>query len=186
MGWLTPASVLPLAGYPVPDPLENTPAASAIAYAESLIEGFTKLSWGESVAFIERHRLTSKSWFLPLPLDVQPDEPLTVSPAPGANYDTEYAGSAGLILLHGGQQSAWQPGTYTITGTRGIETIPEDVNKAASLLAAHYLGLSDPERSRYSGAMLGDFGGTMRLHELPVPEAAIFLRRYRREVQATL
>jgi len=186
MDWLEPAKVLPLAGYIVPDPLEDTREAEALAYAERLIESFTGSSWGAVVPFTERHHLTAKSWFLPLPLDIVITEPITVAPSPAAGYTLEVGGRAGLYRVANGQQVPWDAGSYTITGSRGLEAIPADVNKAASLLAAHYLSLSDPERSRYEMAALGDFSGSMRLHELIVPEAAILLRRYRREVHVSL
>ena len=185
--WLTAANVLPLAGYAA----NITNGDRALDYAEALITAVTDVSWGAEVAFSERVRLSAKTYELPLPIDQVGDETtLTITPTIESYYGSGYAieiSDGGLALLDGDEQEQpWDAITWKIQGQRGITTIPENANKAASLLAAHFLGLSDPERSRYVGASLGDFAGTMRLTELPVPEAAQLLRRYRREVRASL
>ena len=184
--WLTASDVLPLAGYAA----NVANGDRALDYAEALITAVTDVSWGAEVACSERVRLSAKTYELPLPIDQVGDETtLTITPTIESYYGSGYAieiGPGGLGLLSGDNSIPWDAVTWTIQGQRGIATIPEPINKAASLLAAHFLGLSDPERSRYTGASLGDFAGTMRLHALPVPEAAQLLRRYRREVRASL
>ena len=185
--WLTAADVLPLAGYAA----GVTNGDRALDYAEALIEAVTDINWGGEVAFTSRIRLPAKTFRLPLPVDQTGDETtLTLTPTIASYYGSSYSieiSDGGLALLDGDEQEQpWDAITWKVAGQRGITTIPENVNKAASLLAAHFLGLSDPERSRYVGASLGDFAGTMRLTELPVPEAAQLLRRYRREVRASL
>lgn len=185
--WLTAADVLPLAGYTA----NVANGDRALDYAEALIEAVTDVNWGGEVAFTSRIRLPARTFRLPLPIDQTGDETtLTLTPTIASYYGTSYSieiSDGGLALLDGDEQEQpWDAITWKIAGQRGITTIPEDVQKAASLLAAHFLSLSDPERSRYAGASLGDFAGTMRLHALPVPEAAQLLRRYRREVQASL
>lgn len=185
--WLTASDVLPLAGYAA----NVANADRALDYAEALIEAVTDANWGGDVAFTSRIRLPARTFRLPLPIDQTGNEgTLTLTPSLASYYGTSYSieiSDGGLALLDGDEQEQpWDAITWKIEVQRGITTIPEDVNKAASLLAAHFLGLSDPERSRYTGASLGDFAGTMRLHSLPVPEAAQLLRRYRREVRASL
>jgi len=185
--WLTAADVLPLAGRAA----DAVNGDRALDYAEALITAVTDVNWGAEVAFTERIRLPAKTFRLPLPIDQVGDETtLTLTPTLASYYGDSYSieiSDGGLALLDGDEQEQpWDAITWKVEGQRGITAIPEDVNKAASLLAEHFLGLSDPERSRYVGASLGDFAGTMRLHALPVPEAAQLLRRYRREVRASL
>lgn len=185
--WLVAASVLPLAGYAA----DVTNGDRALDYAEALIEAVTDANWGGNVAFTNRIRLPARTFRLPLPVDQTGDETtLTLTPTIAAYYGSSYSieiTDGSLALLDGDEQEQpWDAITWKVEGQRGITAIPEAVNKAASLLAAHFLGLSDPERSRYVGASLGDFAGTMRLAELPVPEAGQLLRRYRREIRASL
>ena len=153
MPCLVAANVLLLAGYDATHPQ----ATAALDYAEKLIEGYTDVLWGLSSAeaFTTRLPLNSKSYLIPLPVDVEsvtdvlPDVVTTF----GAGHSFEI-GPAGLELIFTGSNGTtelkpWNAGTYTITGTRGFLTdeTPTTVEKAASLLAAHYLQLSDPEQA---------------------------------------
>lgn len=174
MGWLEPHVVLPMAGYTVPDPLAGTREARAIAYAEQLISAVTDPVWGEVRTETLRLRLTTRSLLLPLPAHVH--SAAVVEPS---GYDTVLT-RCGLERTDG---SAFEPGIYLVEVELGFSTIPEDVNKAASLLVQHYLQLADAERSRLERFTLGDLSGSMRLSSFPVPEAAQLLRRYRREVE---
>lgn len=170
--WLEPDKVLPLAGYSA----AHAKASEAIAYAEGLIEGHTKLLFGRVEPFVHHVRLSARSYSIPLPKDVRS---ITMVGGAGFVSHMHQLRSTGLASLDSmGFEAAWPAGQYQVAGMRGFEVIPEDIKKAASLLAAHYLGLSDPERSRYEGASLGDFSGTQRLMALPVPEAQAMLSRY--------
>ncbi len=170
--WLEADTVLPLAGYDSAHPK----AAAAVAYAEGIIEGHTRLIYGRVEPFVHHVRLTARSMGIPLPRDAQS---ITLVSAAGlGNIQTTIQSGQLILLDRYGFNAVWPAGNYSIAGMRGLEVIPEDINKAASLLAAHYLGLSDPDRSRYDGAMMGDFAGTMRLSALPVPEAQALLSRY--------
>lgn len=174
--WLTPDRVLPLAGYAA----NVANGAAALGYAEALIERYTGARWGSVGQATLRIRLDAATYLLPVPQDVI--EAAITAP-------TSYAGRGLLPTRHGlvlADGSRFTPGLYTLTVSRGYVTIPEDLVKAASLLAAHYLQLSDPERSRYANLSLGDFSGDMRLFDLPVPEAEQLLRPYAPAVAVSL
>jgi len=176
MSWLDPTRVLPLAGYDPTHPL----AAHALAYARTLIAARTSAVWGASQAATLRVRLESNSFLLPVPRDIS--AATITSPA-------SYAGQAVTITRHGlelADGGRFDAGLYLLSVTRGYSVVPEDVVKAASLLAAHYLQLSDPDRSRYENLSFGDFAGAMRLTALPVPEAEQLLRPYCRDVAVSL
>ena len=179
MNWLGPQEVLRLAGYPAETPEAGSEKARAISFAEQQIEAATDAVWGASVDFTKRFTLQAKQMHLETPLDARSIR--EVAPLPSGHNVALTEG--GLALTFGGFATPWQPGQYLVRGTRGYTVIPDAVTKAASLLAAYYLELSDPDRSRYSGLSVGDFGGTMRLSDLPVPEAAALLRRYKRRVR---
>jgi hypothetical protein len=181
MTWLAQNRVLPLAGYPN----GFSGNGDAIACAENLITHYTGCTFGSAGVSSIRVRLSAKSFTLELPKDAASTPVPTVTPAPTVGVIT--VGDGVLELLDAnGQNLTWNPGTYTITLTRGFVTVPDDVIKAGSLLVAWFKGLSDPERSRYINTAQGDFSGTMRLTELPVPEAQAILNRYRTRVKASL
>lgn len=175
--YLSPKIVLPLAGYPE----SHKDGKAALAYAEELISHYTGLTFGKSetgkLVFVNT---SVKTMFLELPLDVTAVTNLSPALASGESFvvspgKLEKKNNTGLL--------PWNAGYYQITTTRGIAEIPYVVSKAASLLVAHYLQLSDAERSRYIGTSQGDFSGTMRFDELPVPEASQLLRMYRSSVR---
>jgi hypothetical protein len=178
MGWLNAhkAAVLGLAGY-----AEGvTRGDVALTYAEGLIEQYTGIPasrWGASVQEAIGVRLAARTYLLPCPTDVT--GLVSIVPATQVDYTMERREHGIALVDADGLDVAWGPGPYKVTVQRGYSAIPQPVIKAASLLAAHYLGLSDPDRSRFLNASLGDFSGTMRLQALPVPEAAALLHRYR-------
>lgn len=176
MSWLDPHAVLPLAGYTPPAPPAALPAnlAAAMAFAEQAIEARTGLVWGSSRTETLTIRLSASSYLLRLPRDVTAVEDVT--PAIAASEMFALA-KFGLELFDSSwDQLAWRAGTYRVEVIRGITVVPEAVNRAAALLAGHYLGLADPERSRYDAVALGDFAGTERRDAFPVPAAEVLLR----------
>lgn len=176
MGWLTASKVLPLAGFtPAVPPAELSAAhAAALAFAEQVIETRTGLLWGSTASKTVTVRQAAATYLLRLPRDTVSVD--AVSPAIGSTELYELA-RYGLERFDASyDQLVWQAGTYRLEITHGITEIPEPVNRAAALLAAHYLGLADPERSRYDGASLGDFAGTERRDAFPVPHAEQLLR----------
>ena len=180
MSWLEPKRVLSLAGYPAEVPEAGSKEADALLFAEQNIQASTDAVWGRVDDFTERYTLRNAQLYLETPLDVRYIR--HVEPLP-KGYITAFA-ELGLALLDAeGFETPWPKGRYLVRGTRGVAIIPEEVTKAGSLLAAYYLELSDPDRSRYEGLSMGDFSGTMRLSSLPVPEAAALLRKYSRRVR---
>lgn len=176
MSWLDPQVVLPLAGYTPPAPPAVLPnnLAAALVFAEQAIEARTGLVWGSSRTETLTIRLSSASYLLRLPRDVTAVEDVT--PAIGTSEMFQLA-KFGLELFDSSwDQLPWRPATYRVEVTRGIVPIPAAVNRAASLLAQHYLSLADAERSRYDFVSLGDFSGTERRDAFPVPAAEILLR----------
>ncbi|MBF6596084.1 MAG: hypothetical protein IVW51_16795 [Thermaceae bacterium] len=171
----------------------------SLAYAEELINAYTGCLFGAApITFTSKIRLEAASYQLPLPIDVQ-----SVSTATGVGQDviTHVATvmpAAGVVLSlrlnrnllqaedSGGLPYRFGSGLWTVAGTRGYPNVPGAVIKAASLLVAAYLEPSDPDRSRFANLNLGDFGGTMRLSELPVPEAMQMLNAYRNRVQVSV
>lgn len=184
MSWLAAARArtFALAGFK-PDHAQHLEAE---AFAEALIERYTGRVFGASQAFAERVNLISKSYYLPLPVDTS--TVTTVAQAgvtlPSLAFQITSIGLAAYSTND--VPHLWQPGVYTITGQRGSTTVPEPIIKAASLLIGYYLRLSDPERSRFQGYNRGDFAGTLRFSELPVPEAEILLRPYASTVEVGL
>lgn len=173
MSWLDPQDVLPLAGHTPGTPLSDAQTA-AMAFAEQTIEARTGLLWGSTTTETITVRLTAASYLLRLPRDIVSVSDVT--PAIGASQMYQVA-KHGLELFDSTwDQLAWAAGTYRVEIEHGITTIPEAVNRAAALLAAHYLTLADPERSRYDNAALGDFSGTERRDAFPVPAAEQLLR----------
>lgn len=176
MSWLDPQVVLPLAGYTPPAEPTPLPAnlAAAVEFAEQVIEARTRLTWGSSTTETLTVRLSAASYLLRLPRDVT--AVTSVTPAIGSNELYELK-RFGLELFDAAwEQLAWRPGTYRVEVVRGLVSIPGAVNRAAALLAGHYLGLADPERSRYDQVALGDFAGTERRDAFPVPAAEVLLR----------
>jgi hypothetical protein len=175
--FLSAKIVLPLAGYPE----THKDGKAALAYAEELITSYTGLTFGKSeTGKIVTVNTVVKTMFLELPLDVTAVTGIAPALAGGESFvlspgKLERKNETGLL--------PWNAAYYQITVTRGIQTVPPVVNKAASLLVAHYLQLSDAERSKYLGTSQGDFSGTMRFDELPVPEASQLLRMYRSSVR---
>ncbi|GEM47210.1 hypothetical protein [Deinococcus cellulosilyticus] len=179
MPWLSATTILPMAGYPA----AHARAAEAISFAETCIEAYTRAKWGAVVADSIILIQDARSYFLLLPLDVQ--TVTSVSPI-ASTYTTTLKGCELWKKDSGGYIGLWDAGTYQIEITRGYTTIPQDVIKAASLLAGYYLSLSDPEKSRYDSLSIGDWSsGRMSGSDLPVPEAQAILRRYRTRVGAT-
>ena len=182
MSFLEPKRVLSLAGYPAEVPAEGSKEADALTFAEQCIEGATDAVWGKSEDFTQRYTLPRER----MVLEVFPDTRSVRSAEPLPREHRVTLGEFGLALLDAELfQVPWPAGRYIVRGTRGHAQVPEDVTKAASLLAAYYLELSDPDRSRYRGLSAGDFSGTMRLASLSVPEAAALLRKYRRQVRVS-
>ena len=180
VNWLEPKRVLSLAGYVGEVPEKGSKEADALTFAEQSIEGATDAVWGRSEDFTLRFTCNQKETYLELPFDVRSIR--EVAPLPAKHRPT--LTTLGLALLDAeGFEVPWEKGRYVVRGTRGVAVIPEEVTKAGSLLAAYYLDLSDPDRSRYEGLSMGDFSGTMRLSSLPVPEAAALLRKYSRRVR---
>ena len=177
--WLSAEATLSLAGYSS-TVLHGT---EALQCAEGLIEQYTGGIWGEVRTVGIRTRLDARAWTLPLPADVDRSVPAGIMPALAAGVTLAFADD-GLEQRDAlGMPVVWDAGQYIVQVSRGFEVIPQDVVKAASLLAAWYLGLSDPDRSRYSSISMGDFSGVIRLAELPVPEAQAILARYRTRVR---
>jgi len=176
VSWLDPTIVLPLAGYTPPaspTPLPENMAA-AVAFAEQAIEARTRLTWGSSTTETLTIRLSAASYLLRLPRDVT--AVTSVTPAIGSNELYELQ-RFGLELFDASyDQLSWRAGSYRVEVTRGLVTIPPPVNRAASLLAQHYLSLADAERSRYDHVALGDFSGSERRDAFPVPAAEQLLR----------
>lgn len=173
MAWLNATAVLKQAGYTAGTPLTAEQEA-AVAFAEQVIEKRTGLVWGTTAAETLTIRLSARSYFLRLPRDTRTVE--DVSPAIGATELYELDRHNLQLFDSSYDQLAWPAGTYRVEVTRGITEVPEAVTRAAALLAAHHLGLADPERSRYDGASLGDFAGTERRDAFPVPAAEQLLR----------
>lgn len=175
MAYLVAADVLPLAGYPD----DHSKASDALAYAESIIDGFTGLALDAAITGEVKHiNLTAKTFMIPLARDVT-----TVS-AISPNYNASYTLNIISDLSHNrtltwldssSKRQPFDEGFYMLTQNRSY-TVNERINKAASLLAAYYLGLSDPDRSRYATFSQGDISGSMRLDDTPVPEATALLR----------
>lgn len=179
MNWLEPTRVLPLAGYPAEAPEAGSPEEAAVAFAEQQIEAATGAVWGAATDFTERFTLTAKKLYLETPPDTRTVR--SVEPLPSGHKVS--LAELGLALLEDGFETPWPVGRYIVRGSRGYTHVPEDVVKAASLLVGYYLDLSDPDRSRYTGLSSGDFAGSMRLSEVPVPEARALLNKYRRRVR---
>lgn len=162
--------------------------SAALRCAEGLIERFTKARFSPATELLRRV-LLSPLLILPLPSDVQSyavDSYNGVAMSAAYPSTATYRSAYGIELETGaGVPVVWQAGRYYITVTRGYSIIPIDVVKAASLLLAWYVGLSDPERSRYSSLSMGDFNGTLRLSDFPVPEARQLLLYYRESVAVT-
>lgn len=186
--------VLNLAGATVPldgggDPAPTEEQEAAVRFAEGIIRSYTGAEWLpkptppaelEPVEATIRVRLDARSYALPLPRDVRTVE--DIRPAPDERFSPFLPRSRRLELVDEGsaELGAWERGSYFVDVTRGFEA-GDDVEKAASLLAAYYLQLSDPERSSYASFAQGDMSGEWRGKSLPVPEAAVLLRRYRAE-----
>ena len=152
---------------------------AAVQFAAGIITSATGIEFGTSKIVTQRVVLEARSYLLPLhryTLTVTGVEPTL------ASGSTWILGDCGLELERDGQPAMWGPGAWRVTGSIGSPDVPQDVIKAASLLAAYYLDLSDPDRSRYVSLSLGDFAGTMRLHQIPVPEAAALIAHYRDRV----
>ena len=182
MNFLEPKRVLSLAGYAGEVPAEGSKEADALTFAEQSIEAATDAVWGRSEDFTLRFTRNQKAMYLELPKDVRSVRHVEGLPSLHRATLTEL----GLSLLDAeGFEVPWPAGRYLVRGTRGHAQVPEEVTKAGSLLAAYYLELSDPDRSRYEGLSAGDFSGTMRLASLSVPEAAALLRKYRRQVRVS-
>ncbi len=173
MPWLDPNVVLPLAGHTPESPL-SAPQAAAVAFAEQAIEARTGLTWGSTKAETLTVRLAIKLYYIALPRDVVSVDAVTPEIGPSELFELD--GNRLQKFDSSYDQLVWDAGTYRIDVTRGIATIPAAVNRAAALLAAHYLSLADPERSRYDHASLGDFAGTERRDAFPVPAAEQLLR----------
>lgn len=182
-GWLDPYVVLPLAGYAPPvqpaPPADPVPLpgnqAAALAFAEQVIETRTRIStWGTTTSETLKVSLQAATYLLRLPRDTISVE--DVSPAIGHGRLWELQ-RYGLELFDSAyDQLPWQTGTYRVEVVRGVPEIPSVVNRAAALLAGHYLGLADAERSRYDFLRFGDFSGTERRDAFPVPAAEQLLR----------
>lgn len=176
MGWLVAADVLPQAGHtPAAPPAQlSAQHAAALAFAEQQIEARTGLLWGATATRTITVRLSAASYLLRLPKDtVSVDD---VSPAIGSSELWELA-KHGLERFDASyDQLPWPPGTYRLEVTHGITVIPAAVNRAAALLAGHWLALADSERSRYDEFSLGDFAGSERRDAFPVPAAEVLLR----------
>ncbi|HEX7039341.1 MAG TPA: hypothetical protein VF202_04435, partial [Trueperaceae bacterium] len=160
-------------GHTPESPLSSAQAA-AVAFAEQAIEARTRLTWGSTRSETITVRLNAANYYLRVPRDVVSVE--DVSPAIGATELFQLSRYGVELFDAAYDQIAWAAGTYRVEVTRGIVEIPAAVNRAAALLAAHYLGLADPERSRYDGMSLGDFSGTERRDAFPVPAAEQLLR----------
>lgn len=183
MAWLSALATLPLAGYSA----TVTNGTEALRCAENLIEQYTRCVWGQVITGqMARVRLDASAWTLPLPADVDSLTGPGIMPAlaPGVTLAITKDGLEQRDVL--GFPVVWKAGQYVLQFSRGFANVPDDVVKAGSLLAAWYLGLSDPERSRYSSLSMGDFSGAMRLTELPVPEAQAILSKYRSRVMVGL
>ena len=182
VSFLEPKRVLSLAGYPAEVPQAGSKEEAALSFAEGCIQASTLAVWGKSEDFTQRYTLPSRRMYL----EVFPDTRSVRSAEPLPSGHRVTLSEHGLALLDAlSFEVPWPAGRYIVRGTRGHAQIPEDVTKAGSLLAAYYLELSDPDRSRYEGLSAGDFSGTMRLASLPVPEAAALLRKYRRQVRVS-
>jgi hypothetical protein len=178
--WLSAEATLSLAGYSS-TVLHGT---EALQCAEGLIEDYTGCFWGE-VRTLQpvRVRLDAAYWTLPMPRDVMLDTAPGIYPVLEAGMTLRLSPNNLEQYDPNGLPVVWKAGQYIVQVSRGFAVIPQDVVKAASLLAAWYLGLSDPDRSRYSSLSMGDFSGVIRLAELPVPEAQAILARYRTRVR---
>ena len=183
MAYLVAADVLPLAGYPA----DYAGAAAALTYAEFYIDKVTGLTFAASpsAATIRVHT-HAKTYYLPLPYDVATVSTIT----PNANsYTLELAtdrtGKSLRWLDANDEPKVFEAGFYKLTITKGI-AVDKNVNKAGSLLAAHYLAMSDPERSRFANFSQGDISGSMRLDDTPVPEATALLRSYPKPAKVAL
>jgi hypothetical protein len=160
--------------------------AAALECAELLIERFTKCKFVVSTDEL-RINLGSRTLYIVLPRDVMSVTNITKSGQALEAGQTPHLGLYGLELYNSLDEAIpWTSGSYLITVQRGFSSVPSDILKAASLLLAWYVGLSDPERSRYAGLNLGDFTGDMRLSDFPVPEARVLLQPYRNMVQVSL
>ena len=149
-----------------------------------MIASNTSAVWGLVQDFTLPVQLSANAFVLDLPIDTR----TIVEVTPLDQGDRVHVSPGGLALLNpSGGPKVWRRGFYTVKGTRGYGEgeIPADVVKAASLLVAYYLGMSDPDRSRYSGLTVGDFSGTMHRNAFPVPEAAQLLRKYRQSSRAS-
>jgi len=179
---LDPTRVLTLAGQTVPDAPAGPTATqlAAVAFAEATIRAYTRATWLASgdpaEAFELRVRLDARAYALRLPHDVVAVS--AVAPTPESRFALFLAGGR-LELFDAAlvQVGAWEEGVYLVTGTRGF-TADDRVEKAASLLVAYYLRLSDPERSAYAQFSEGDFSGAWKLARLSVPEAETLLRPF--------
>ena len=178
MSWLEPPKVLALAGYPAEEPAPESKEADAVRFASEMIQGYTRVSWGLVLDFTLPVHLSANAMHLDIPKDTR----TILGVTPLSQSDRVLVSPVGLERVSGaGVPKVWPKGSYAITGTRGYAEgeIPADVVKAASLLVAYYLGMSDPDRSRFEGLTVGDFSGTMHRRAFPVPEAEGLLRRYR-------
>jgi hypothetical protein len=189
MPWLSDAqkrTISELCGVPQTHPLFG----DGVACAESLIPAFTGVAFGSSAATTLRVTAQAKTMQLELPRDVSAVTAVTfqgksLEAVFGTGYTT--ALENGLMLIDADDQpAAWLPGAYRITCTQGFADVPGDVLKAASLVLAWFVALSDPERSRYTNFSLGDFSADMRLLDFPVPEARQLLDWYRTAVRGAL
>ena len=73
---------------------------------------------------------------------------------------------------------SFTPGLVVITGARGW--YPDaNLTRVGALLVAYYLGLPDPEASRFARLRAGEVSSQQpKLSSLPVPEAEALLTRY--------
>ncbi len=188
MSYLEPHAthILTAAGFPT----NHARAAQALACAQTLIDAFTRVTFGASLTNQTLIvPLSAGTTNIPVPPDVTAVQSVSVNGQPletvyGVNASIEL-GRFGVGLVVNGEDRAWQPGRYTLIVTRGVQTVPQDVVKAASLLVAWFLALSDPDQSRYANLVMGDFSGSMRFTDLPVPEAQSLLTRWRSRVAVT-
>lgn len=183
MTWLSPETVLPMAGYPVADPLPERQAA-AVTYAEQVIEQRTGLVWGDSRVDTLTVRLSAASYLLRVPRDATSVKVL--SPAISHAQMTQLARHGLELFDSAWDQLPWRQGTYRLEVTRGIAVIPEPVNRAAALLVGHHLSYADHSRSQFDGLTLGDFSGARRRDAFPVPEAEQLLRPWLSNVGVSL
>ncbi|NJK43224.1 MAG: hypothetical protein HC933_02220 [Pleurocapsa sp. SU_196_0] len=175
--WLDGALISALTGVSTTHPQ----FADAIGTAENLIETHTGCTFGSSAAVVAHVSLGGASLGLFLPrADIT-----AVSSVTRGTQTLEAIYGTGVTFTRNrdslelldaqGQPIAWHVGRYTLNVTQGFATVPGVVSKAASLLVAWFLDLSDADRSRFDNLSIGDFAGTMRRDAFPVPEAEMLL-----------